>query len=1222
MSIRRSTILVLSALLVTLTGCGRVSTSIEQDDAFAPTKIATQALSWNIETLDVTGMPYGPVAMASGSDGTHHIAFYENVDDVVTYVSGQSASWRDAETVGSAQNGVLDSGSVSMVLDGDGVPRIGYYAGNGALVYATRADGAWPLTADVVSPYATYVSLAVGVDGTAHVVFTDGSGLHHAEQTSDGWSVSTVLADPESGDVVNGAVALDGEGHPQVAVMWTEFVYPSFWAKLGYAEAAYDADGRITWSPVTVVAAYASATSAGVAALALDGSGHPHIAYRSGYGHLTYVTHDGSAWGTPELVDEADSYAPSIALDGSGDPHVAYLVRPSGASTETMHYAVRGDTGWSTETVDEAGDAGAPSLVVDAFDRPHIGYTLDTGTANTLRYATVAEPVADHVVTNGTDGGAGSLRQAVADAPAGATITFDPSITEVAVTSGSLVLDKDLTIAGPDEGTVTLRGNGTASVVYVSAVGVDVELRNLTITGGRAQNGGGVMVVWPGSWDEPPPSLSLVRCTVAGNDATVEGGGIYVEGNLYVEATTVRGNTATAHNAMGGGIAYVGTDVDGSDPYPSSATIVNSTITGNAADFAGGIENYNGALRILFTTITDNTAARDGGGVYSYNDPLTRTTFKGTVVVGNTSSHGADDVLGSSTENRFESLGYNVIGAGVGQVDFAVDFVADGDLTGVTDAGLLTLADNGGPTQTHALTATSPALDRVPPSACTDLSGAALVGDQRGVARPQGANCDSGSFELEGGPTTCLLYVTVAPEGSGTVAGAGSYDPGATATLTATPADHWQFSHWSGDLDATDNPVTFPMDASKTVVANFTQVLYPVAETLVGEGSVTRNPPGTAYPYGTSVELTAVPEDGWGFSEWTGDVTSPFNPESLYVDGSKAYTAHFIRWYTLKVDTVGSGVVDVDPAAQSFPSGHTVTLTATPAEGWHFAGWSGDLSGTDTPATLTMDADKSVTATFAQDAGIELLVTAQGSGEVMVEPAGPYAVGDIVTLTAIPASGWFFQTWSGALSGSANPATLTIAEGLEVTAVFQPIVGPMLSVTLDGAGRVSSEPAGIDCRPDGGPCLASFPKNTRVTLQAVPETTAVFLGWSGAVSGSASSVTVRLRNDAQITAHFGEQNGPLVTIDPTGSVRGSTAIVSGSLACASGSHDLQVSILQAVTVKGVTQFVTASTTILGASCGQPWTATLVSEYGRFTRGEATVTVTVGGVPTTAKVQLR
>jgi hypothetical protein len=626
-------------------------------------------------------------------------------------------------------------------------------------------------------------------------------------------------------------------------------------------------------------------------------------------------------------------------------------------------------------------------------------------------------------------------------------------------------------------------------------------------------------------------------------------------------------------------------------------------------------------VRILFTTITGNTAARDGGGVYSYNDALTRTTLKGSVVVGNTSLHGADDVLGVSTENRFESLGYNVIGAGVGQVDFTVDFVADGDLTGVTDAGLLALAANGGPTQTHALAATSPALDRVPPSACTDLSGAALVGDQRGVARPQGANCDSGAFELEGGATTYLLYVTVAPEGSGTVAGAGSYEPGATATLTATPADHWQFSHWSGDLTATTTRPrsrwTRARPSSRTSRRSSTP--WPRPSTAAARWCATRR---LGVPVRDQRGAHGGAHRRLGLLVLERRRDGPFNPAYLLVTGPMSYTAHFIRWYTLTVDTVGSGVVDVDPAVESFPSGNTATLTATPADGWHFEGWSGDLSGTDNPATLTMDADKVITATFVQDTGIDLQVTVQGSGEVTRDPAGPYAVGDVVTLTAIPASGWFFQTWSGALSGSANPATLTIAEGLEVTAVFQPIVGPMLSVTLDGAGRVSSEPAGIDCRPDGGPCLASFPKNTRVTLQAVPETTAVFLGWSGAVSGSASSVTVRLRNDAQVTAHFVEQNGPLVTIDPTGSVRGSTAIVSGSLACASGSHDLEVSILQAVTAKGVTQFVTASTTILGASCGQPWTATLVSEYGRFTRGEATVTVTVGGVPTTAKVQLR
>ncbi len=1314
MRVKRSTILVLAAWLALLPGCGRVTTSVEQRDALLPTEVATQALSWNIETLDVSGMPYGPVAMASGSDGTHHIAFYENVDDVLRYVSGQSASWSDAETVGSAHDTVLDSGSVSMVLGSDDVPRIGYYAPGGALAYATRADGAWPVTADVVSPYATYISLAVDVDGTTHVVFTDSSGLHHAEQTSDGWSVSTVLANPASGNVGSGAVALDGEGHPQVAVMWTEYVFPTLWAKLGYAEAAYDADGRITWSPVTVVAAYASAASAGVTALALDGSDHPHVAYRSGSGHLTYVTHDGSAWGAPELVDAADSYHPSIALDGSGDPHVAYLVRPAGASTETMHYGVRGDNGWSTETVDEAGDAGAPSLAVDAFDRPHIAYILDTGTANTLRYATVADPVAGYVVSNGNDAGEGSLRQMVLDAPAGATITFASDVSVVTLTSGSLELTKDVTIAGPEAGTVTIRGGeGFAyTVVRVPVAGVDVVFRNLTITGGQADGtyayGGGIRVDWPGAWTLPqtePPSLRLERCTVSGNTAHV-GGGLYVEGNLTIDASTVSGNYA---GSMGGGIEYTGTDLDETWTYTAAATIRNSTFSGNIAESGGAaLNNYSGEVTLLFTTITGNRATKtsDGGGIYASEDAATRTRLKGSIVVGNTSwwmGELADDISGGGTNLHYESLGYNLIGAGSGRVDFDVQFRMPGDLTGVTDGGLGALADNGGPTLTHALAATSLAIGRVPSAACTDLAGTDLGSDQRGEARPFGTNCDAGAVESTEAITSYALDVTASPPEGGSVSGAGTYAAGTTANLTATPASHWHLVDWRGDAAGTDASVTVAMDGNKWATATFAPDLYLVQTAIdpVGAGSVLRDPAPAdgLYPYGATLTLDPVAAEGYAFSYWNTDPDANDDPWTVTVTGATTYTAHFVPLHeltleTLPTDCLGCAIV-ANPALAAYRDGAIVVLTAVPATGWSFVEWAGVDAANGTTATVTMNADRTVTATFAQSlftvtsytvgqgtvemspdqdaysAGTMVTLTAkpdadwrfdhwnddaawvgnptvievsgnmdmtahfvqtvdfvptwQGEGVVTVDPpTGPYDVGDTVTVTATPAEGWFFQMWTGDLAGAPATTVITLYEGVSVEAVFQPLLGPMVTIELDGDGYVISEPVGIDCHASGAStCVASFPKNTKLTLFGVAADGAAFLRWTGSVTGIEPDLDLRLRENVELTAHFVALNGAVVAIDPTGSFRGNTAIVSGSLICESDSYDLDVSIAQVVPVKkGDPVTISASTTVVGAVCGQPWMATLVADTGRFTRGEAEVTVIVDGETKTRTVELR
>jgi hypothetical protein len=366
--------------------------------------------------------------------------------------------------------------------------------------------------------------------------------------------------------------------------------------------------------------------------------------------------------------------------------------------------------------------------------------------------------------------------------------------------------------------------------------------------------------------------------------------------------------------------------------------------------------------------------------------------------------------------------------------------------------------------------------------------------------------------------------------------------------------------------------------------------------------------------------LTATPDAGWRFDRWSGDLTDSVNPTTITMDAAKNITANFVQ-DTHVVTTHADGAGSVDGGG-TYVSGATATLTAIPFPGATFDHWSGDATGSTNPLERTVTADLDITAHFVLAHALD--VTVQGEGEVTADPpVGPYADGTVVTLAATPAPGGLFQMWTGSVTGSANPVTLEMHDSEAVTAIFQPVLGPMLSVAIEGEGLVTSEPEGIYCRPTGGACHASFPKNTRVTLHAVADDGSAFLRWAGSVTDTAPDLTIRLREDAQVTAHYVALNGPVVAVDPTGSFRSNTAIVTGALVCASGSYDLDVVILQELPVKkGVSQLVSASTTVFGAVCGQPWTATLVAENARFARGDAVVTVTVGGVPKTVLVQLR
>jgi uncharacterized repeat protein (TIGR02543 family) len=185
-------------------------------------------------------------------------------------------------------------------------------------------------------------------------------------------------------------------------------------------------------------------------------------------------------------------------------------------------------------------------------------------------------------------------------------------------------------------------------------------------------------------------------------------------------------------------------------------------------------------------------------------------------------------------------------------------------------------------------------------------------------------------------------------------------------TLTATPDPGWTFAGWSGDLSGTDNPATLTITGHTTITATFTQDEYSLTVHTVGNGAVAQDPDQPTYVYGDVVTLTATADPGWTFADWSGDLSSTDNPVTITVTGNHVITATFTQdEYTLTVHTVGNGAVAVEPDQPTYIYGDVVTLTATAGPEWSFTGWSGDLSGSDNPALLTMTGNMVVTATFA-----------------------------------------------------------------------------------------------------------------------------------------------------------------------------------------------------------------------------------------------------------------
>ncbi|WNZ24950.1 DUF4347 domain-containing protein [Leptolyngbya sp. NK1-12] len=284
-----------------------------------------------------------------------------------------------------------------------------------------------------------------------------------------------------------------------------------------------------------------------------------------------------------------------------------------------------------------------------------------------------------------------------------------------------------------------------------SSVSVSNSIISNNSVSGRGGSGGGIA---------SRGSLSVSNSTISNNSAsstftTAQGGGIYSLGSLSVSNSTISNNsvtTTTLEGTFGGGI-YSSSDLSG-----QIATIRNSTISGNSAGVGGGIYNSEGLLQLRNSTVTANTAGQ-GSGVASVGSTSTRTEGVSSIIAGNSSG----DVDFNNATNSFASLGNNLIGSG----NATGAFNQTGDQTGVTNPGLAALANNGGPTQTHALLTTSPAINR-------GSNPDGLTTDQRGFTRIVGGTADIGAFEsgatVANTPptTTGIANVTVNEDASAT----------------------------------------------------------------------------------------------------------------------------------------------------------------------------------------------------------------------------------------------------------------------------------------------------------------------------------------------------------------------------------------------------------------------------------------------------------------------
>ena len=239
-------------------------------------------------------------------------------------------------------------------------------------------------------------------------------------------------------------------------------------------------------------------------------------------------------------------------------------------------------------------------------------------------------------------------------------------------------------------------------------------------------------------------SVSLTNSFVSVNSTTgagARGGGISVSGDVSLTNSTVSGNSTAGLSADGGGIR-AGGDV----------TLVSSTVSGNSAEGSGakggGIATFAGEVSLTSSTVNGNSAADEGGGIARTFNTSLPFTIENSIVAGNTDESTSPDLLPNA--NATLTISHSLIGA----TDLAISGTGNivGSLSSPIDPLLGPLADNGGPTRTHALLPGSPAID-----AGSNALAAGLPTDQRGLDRlidgdnDGSVTVDIGSVEFERG---------------------------------------------------------------------------------------------------------------------------------------------------------------------------------------------------------------------------------------------------------------------------------------------------------------------------------------------------------------------------------------------------------------------------------------------------------------------------------------
>lgn len=352
------------------------------------------------------------------------------------------------------------------------------------------------------------------------------------------------------------------------------------------------------------------------------------------------------------------------------------------------------------------------------------------------------------------------------------------------------------------------------------------------------------------------------------------------------------------------------------------------------------------------------------------------------------------------------------------------------------------------------------------------------------------------------GSTYYTVSAYVSPVCAGTVSGTGTFPAGGSTTLTATANTGYTFDHWNDG--STQNPRTVTVNNNMSFTAYFNTQEYTITTNVApaGSGTVTG---GGSYAYGTTATLTATPNSGYDFMQWSdGDLQ---NPRLVTVTGNATYTALFSNgtgdMYTLTV-TSSSPLLGHTTGSGTYPAGATVEINAYPNHYARFVKWND--GNTENPRTVVVNSNMEFEAEFVAAQNYTITVESNNPERGQAFGGGSFQEGSEVQIAAVAFDGFMFEKWQD--GNIENPRTITVTGNATYTAFFTENSVTTYTVTLisnTSEGTVSG----------GGTYVAG----SQAVIQAFPNEGYVFTKWSDENTENPREITVN--SDVTLVAFFG-----------------------------------------------------------------------------------------------------